>query len=140
MNKVILSGRLARDPEIRYTQTGKCVAQFTLAVNRRTSKDAQQADFIPIVVWNKLAEICGQYLQKGSQIIVEGRIQVRQYTVNDNSKRYITEVIANEIEFTGKTKPYDDESNTKRQGLTPQAAKQQSFGKEVAPEDEEIPF
>lgn len=82
MNKVILSGRLVRDPEIRYTQTGKAVASFTLAVNRRFSRNTNQeqtADFIPIIVWDKLAEICSKYLFKGSQVLIEGRMQIRTY-------------------------------------------------------------
>ena len=120
-----------RDPEVRYTQTGKAVASFTLAVNRRfSSSDAQQtADFIPIVVWDKLAEVCGNNLVKGSQVLIEGRIQIRSYDAQDGSKRYVTEVIAHEIEFMG------------RQAIkyvqTPPQAK--SFGPEV-PCDEEIPF
>lgn len=77
MNKVILAGRLTKDPEVRYTQTGLAVASFTLAVNRRFTKekDKQQADFIPIVIWDKLAEVCGNYLVKGTQVLIEGRIQ-----------------------------------------------------------------
>lgn len=127
MNKVILAGRLTKNPEIRYTQTGKAVASFTLAVNRRFSHNTNQeqtADFIPIVVWDKLAEVCSKYLFKGSQVLIEGRMQVRNYEAQDGSKRYVTEVIAQELEFMG-TKP-----------LSTQA---QSFGSEV-PEDEEIPF
>lgn len=102
MNKVIISGRLARDPEMRYTTSGKAIASFNLAVNRRRSaNDQQTADFIPIVAWEKLAEICGNNLVKGSQILVEGRMQVRSYEGQDGTKRYVTEVVANEIEFMG---------------------------------------
>ena len=82
MNKVILAGRLVRDPELRYTQTGKAVVSFSLAVNRRFSRSADQqqtADFIPIVVWDKLAEVCSKHLFKGSQVLIEGRMQVRNY-------------------------------------------------------------
>ena len=103
MNKVILAGRLARDPEMRYTTSGKAVASFSLAVNRRFGRNAgdqqQTADFIPIIAWEKLAEICGNNLIKGSQVLVEGRMQVRSYDAQDGSKRYVTEVVANEIEF-----------------------------------------
>ena len=121
-----------RDPEVRYTQTGKAVASFTLAVNRRfSSSDAQQtADFIPIVVWDKLAEVCGNNLVKGSQVLIEGRIQIRSYDAQDGSKRYVTEVIAHEIEFMG-SKPINNVQ-------TPPQAK--SFGSEEVPCDEEIPF
>lgn len=133
MNKVILAGRLVRDPELRYTQTGKAVASFTLAVNRRFSHNNEQqtADFIPIIVWDKLAEVCSKHLFKGSQVLIEGRMQVRNYEVQDGSKRYVTEVIAQELEFMG-SKPTALESKP----LSPQA---QNFGQEVHP-DEEIPF
>ena len=100
MNKVILIGRLVKDPEIRYTQSGKGVASFVLAVDRRFSKEGQQtADFIPIVAWNKLAEIIGNNLTKGRRISVDGRMQVRSYDAQDGTKRYVTEVIADEVEF-----------------------------------------
>ena len=132
MNKVILAGRLVRDPKLRYTQTGKAVASFTLAVNRRFSHNQEQtADFIPIVVWDKLAEVCSKHLFKGSQVLIEGRMQVRNYEAQDGSKRYVTEVIAQELEFMG-SKPTALESKP----LSPQA---QNFGQEVHP-DEEIPF
>ena len=133
MNKVILAGRLVRDPKLRYTQTGKTVASFTLAVNRRFSHNNEQqtADFIPIIVWDKLAEVCSKHLFKGSQVLIEGRMQVRNYEAQDGSKRYVTEVIAQELEFMG-SKPTALESKP----LSPQA---QNFGQEVHP-DEEIPF
>ena len=121
-----------RDPEVRYTQTGKAVVSFSLAVNRRFSRNTnkeQTADFIPIIVWDKLAEVCSKHLFKGSQILVEGRMQIRSYDAQDGSKRYVTEVIAHEIEFMG-SKPINNVQ-------TPPQAK--SFGSEV-PCDEEIPF
>jgi len=85
MNKVIIVGRLTRDPEVRYTQSGKAVASFTVAVNRRFSRSDQQntADFIPVVAWEKLAEICGNNLIKGSQVLVEGRLQDRNSSPGD---------------------------------------------------------
>lgn len=104
MNKVVLIGRLARDPEVRYTQSGKAVTSFTLAVDRRVRKDTeaqQTVDFIPIVAWDKLAEICGNYLAKGRRTAVEGHIQVRSYEAKDGAKRYVTEVIAESVEFLG---------------------------------------
>ena len=102
MNKAILIGRLTRDPEVRYTQSGVAVCTFTLAVDRRFARrdanDGQPtADFIPIVTWRKLAEICGNNLIKGRRISVEGRIQVRNYEAQDGSRRYVTEVVANLI-------------------------------------------
>jgi single-strand DNA-binding protein len=101
MNKVILVGRLTKDPEVKNTTTGRAVASFTLAVDRRfKNKDGQkEADFIPIVFWGKQAELAGQYLSKGSQIGVAGRLQVRSYDAQDGSKRYVTEVIGDELTF-----------------------------------------
>ena len=125
MNKVILIGRLVKDPEIRYTQSGKGVASFVLAVDRRFSKEGQQtADFIPIVAWNKLAEIIGNNLTKGRRISVEGRMQVRNYDAQEGTKRYVTEVIADEVEFL----------DSKRDGQ----ARDILITKDVP--DEEIPF
>lgn len=131
MNKVILIGRLVKDPEIRYTQSGKGVASFVLAVDRRFSKEGQQtADFIPIVAWNKLAEICGNNLVKGRRISVEGRMQVRNYDAQDGTKRYVTEVIADEVEFLDSRK--DGQPKLEQQGKS-------SFDGANIP-DEEIPF
>ena len=141
MNKVILVGRLARDPEVRYTQSGKAVASFSLAVSRRFSKSSDQqntADFIPIVAWEKLAEICGNNLIKGSQVLVEGRLQVRNYDAQDGSKRYVTEVIAQDIEFMG-SKPTRSAEDQSTGGGFSAGSGANSFGSEVLP-DEEIPF
>jgi single-strand DNA-binding protein len=98
MNKVILKGRMARDPEMRYTTTGKAIASFTLAVNGY-GKDAK-AEFIPCVAWEKTAELIGNNCVKGSEILVEGRLQVRSYDKN-GEKRYVTEVIVTTFEFCG---------------------------------------
>ena len=122
MNKVILLGRLTADPEIRYTQAGKAVASLTIAVNRGFGSDS--ADFINCVAFEKLAEIIGNNLSKGSQVLVEGRMQNRSYENNQGEKRFITEVVLSNIEFVGSKKK--NETNT------------DSFGAEV--QDEEIPF
>ena len=136
MNKVLLTGNLARDPEVRYTQSGKAVASFSLAVNRRFSRanDGQQpsADFISIVAWEKLAEFCGNYLTKGSRILVEGRLQARSYDAQDGSKRYVTEVVASDIEFAG-SRPQGAGAPSHQP-----PAGQESFGPSIP--DEEIPF
>lgn len=100
MNNVVLIGRLAKDPDLRYTVTGKAVANMTVAVNRGYGKD-NEADFIPVIAWEKTAENCANYLTKGSQLAVQGRIQVRSYETQDGSKRYATEVVANHVEFLG---------------------------------------
>jgi single-strand DNA-binding protein len=102
MNKVILMGRLTKDPEIRYTNVNKtAVCSFTLAVNRKFAKQGEerQADFIPIVAWNKQAEFCGKYFRKGLQVAVSGRIQVRTWDDNEGKRRYATEVIAEDVYF-----------------------------------------
>ena len=100
MNKWIGKGRLTKDPEVRYTQAGKAVASFTLATDRHT-KEGQQADFIPCVAWEKLAEVIGNNLSKGREVLVEGRMQVRSYEAHDGSKRYVTECVINNMEFCG---------------------------------------
>ncbi len=121
MNHVTLIGRLTKDPEVRYTQQGTPVGTFTLAVDRRVAKDKpKEADFIPCVVWGKTAEVVGNWCKKGKQVAVEGRIQVRSYDAKDGTKRYVTEVIVNDLELLGKGdgsskqgggyQPLDDES------------------------------
>lgn len=102
LNRVILIGRLTRDPELRYTAEGTAVTQFTLAVDRPTKKD--EADFIPIVTWRQTAESCANYLKKGRLTAVEGRLQVRNYMKDDGTKVYVTEVIADNVRFLESSK------------------------------------
>lgn len=119
MNKAILVGRLTKDPELKYTPQGTAVATFTIAINRKfKGKDGEkEADFIPIVVWGAMGENTAKYMQKGSEIAISGRIQVRTYNAKDGYKRYVTEVIAEEITFVGSSKrnssnkPKDEESH-----------------------------
>lgn len=101
MNKTVLVGRLTADPTLKYTAgAGTAVATFTLAVDRTFKKDGQpEADFIPIVVWGKQAESVSQYTAKGKLIAVSGRIQTRSYEAKDGGKRYITEVVSEEVKF-----------------------------------------
>ena len=103
MNKVILIGRLTRDPELRYTGSNTPVATFSLAVNRPFTNQSgeREADFINCVVWRKLAETVKNYLSQGSQVAVEGRIQIRNYDDQNGQKRYVTEVIVENIDFVG---------------------------------------
>ena len=99
MNKIVLMGRLTRDVEVRYTQTNNTmVASFTLAVNRRFSKE-KEADFINIVAWSKLGEFCSKYFKKGQQVVVIGRLQTRTWEDEQGQKRYVTEVVAEESYF-----------------------------------------
>lgn len=114
MNKVILMGRLTKDPEVRYTQsTNTQVTSFTLAVNRRFVKQGEerQADFINIVAWNKTAEFVSKYFKKGQQVAVIGRLQTRTWDDDKGQKHYITEVIAEEVYFAGDKKE-ETQSNT----------------------------
>lgn len=106
MNKVILIGRLTRDPELRYTGSNTPVATFSLAVNRPFTNQSgeREADFINCVVWRKLAETVKNYLSQGSQVAVEGRIQTRNYDDQNGQKRYVTEVIVENIDFVGSRK------------------------------------
>ncbi|RXZ83849.1 single-stranded DNA-binding protein [Paenibacillaceae bacterium] len=101
LNRVILIGRLTRDPEMRYTPAGVAVTQFTLAVDRpfTSGQGEREADFIPVVTWRQLAETCANYLRKGRLTAVEGRIQVRNYENNEGKRVYVTEVIADNVRF-----------------------------------------
>lgn len=127
MNKVILVGRLAQDPEVRYTQNGKAVASFSLAVSRFFGQGQKETDFIPIVAWEKLAETCGNNLTKGQRVLIEGRLQIRSYEANDGQKRRVAEVIAQNMEFLERK-----QAGAEDKELSP-------FGGQVFPE-EEIPF
>ncbi len=98
MNRVILIGRMARDPELKFIQSGKAVATFSIAVNRSFSKE-KEADFFNVVVWGKTAENCANYLAKGRLVGLEGRLQSRSYEAQTGEKRYVTEVIADNVEF-----------------------------------------
>ena len=103
MNKVIMAGRLVKDPELKFIQnTGTATTTITLAVDKYNAKTKErEADFINVVVWGKQAENLAEYTVKGSQIAISGRIQTRSYEAKDGTKRYVTEVVANEIEFLG---------------------------------------
>ena len=100
VNKVIILGNLGRDPEVRYTQSGKAVANFSVATTSRRSKDGNEStEWHNIVVWDQLADLCGRFLNKGSKIYVEGRLQTREYNDRDGNKRRSTEVVAREVVF-----------------------------------------
>lgn len=143
MNKVILLGRLTRDPEVRYTQTGKVVCQFTLAVDRPfANQDGQrEADFIPVVVWGKSAETCGNYVTKGQRLLVEGRLQIRSYDAKEGGKRWVTEVIADRFEFVENRKDAQGSNSGQAPANAPsnRNSGMGGFGSEV-PFDEEVPF
>lgn len=130
MNKIILIGRLTKDPDLRYTQNGKAVCSFTLAVDRPyTNQEEKEADFINIVAWNKSGENAAKYLAKGRQAAVEGRLQIRTYDGDDGKKRWVTEVVADRVEFLGGGS-----------GSTKKADDLEDFGYEVQFDESEVPF
>lgn len=118
MNKVILIGRLAKDPEMKYlAQTGNAVSKFSLAVDRAYMKDGQkQTDFFNIVVWGKQAENVANYLTKGSLIALDGEIQNRSYENNNGEKRYITEIVASRVKFLSKANGGSDNGTVQDDG------------------------
>ena len=135
MNKVVLVGRLARDPELRSTQSGAQVVSFTVACDRRYQKQGEerQADFISCVAWNKTAEFVNQYFKKGMRIALDGRIQTRSYEDQNGNKRYATEVIAEAVEFA-QSKNEGGESHP-----APQAPSADIDGF-IPADDEDLPF
>jgi single-strand DNA-binding protein len=133
LNRVVLVGRLTRDPELRYTpNTGIAVATFTLAVDRNFAnrQGEREADFIPIVVWRKPAENCAKYLGKGSMVAVDGRLQVRSYE-QDGQRRYVTEVVAEDVRFLDSKGSRGGEGQERSKSLD-------DYGSEA--DDQDIPF
>ena len=102
LNKVMLIGNLGTDPEMRYTPNGNAVTSFRIAVSRTFGAEEgrrEETDWFTVVSWNKLAELVGQHMQKGRKVFVEGRLQIRNYDAKDGTKRYVTEIIANQVLF-----------------------------------------
>lgn len=155
LNKVVLIGNLTRDPELRYTPSGSAVCTFSLATNRQWTTDSgekkEDAEFHRVVAWNKLAEICGQYLTKGRKVYVEGRLQTRKWAGQDGVERQTTEVIISDMIILdgqgGSSKEYDipDEAlgdvpvfDEGGQQAAPKKAESKPKTEEVA--DDDIPF
>lgn len=105
VNKAIILGRLGKDPEVKYTPSGTAVANFSVATSEKwkgkDGKEQERTEWHRIVVWQKLAELCGEYLVKGAQAYIEGRIQTRDWEDKDGVKRYVTEIVADKIQFLG---------------------------------------
>ena len=141
MNRIILLGRLTKDPEVRYTNTGKVVAQFTLAVDRPfTGPDGKrEADFIPVIIWGKQAETVGNSMQKGHRALVEGRLQIRSYDGKDGQKHWVSEVIADRFEFIERKADGAGGALAQASAPAPQQGGFENFGTSV-PFNEEIPF
>lgn len=131
LNRCIFIGRLTKDSELTYTPNGVAVCKFTLAVERnyKNAQGEREVDFINIVVYRQLAELCANYLAKGKLAAVDGRIQVRSYTTDDGQKRWVTEVIAENVRFL-----------SPRDGGGSQSGGMSNIGHEVNLDDDTIPF
>lgn len=144
MNKVMLIGRLTKDPDLRYTQSGTAVANFTLAVNRRYNPNGEQeADFINCVAWQKAAEFVADYFHKGKQMALEGRLQVRSYDGDDGKRRWVTEVVVEQMEFVGSKNDSKGNSGNGNSGGGTHSGSSSSYeglGQEVMFDDNELPF
>ncbi len=131
VNKVILIGRLGQDPEMKYTPSGKAVCNFSVATSEnwkdRNGQKQERTEWHRIVVWDKLAELCNQYLAKGRQAYIEGRLQTRSWDAQDGTKRYATEVLANTVQFLGgaampaSNNSYDNSFSQEQPAAAPQA-------------------
>ena len=139
INKVILIGRLGQDPEVRYTPSGVAVANFSIATSEEwTDKDSgekkERTEWHRIVAWRRLGEICGEYLSKGRQVYVEGRLQTRSWDDRDGNKRYTTEIVASDVQFLGSRDMGDGGRPSGDAGGGFQGAPG------PGPEDDDIPF
>lgn len=139
MKRATLIGNLVRDPELKTTTNGISTCSFTIAINRRfkNAQGVQEADFITIVTWRQLAELCAKYLAKGRKVGVVGSIQTRNYTAQDGTKRYVTEVLADEIEFLTPRSSDAFPADTGPSSSDPSAVPSNGF---TAVSDDELPF
>ena len=144
MNKAILIGNLANDPESRTTQSGIAQCTFRLAVQRRfaNQQGVREADFLTIVCWRQTAELCARYLSKGRRVAVEGSIQTRSYDAQDGSKRWVTEIIADNFEFAGGSRNDGDAApRTESFAPAPHPAESAAAPDEMQEiDDDELPF
>lgn len=148
MNKVILIGRLTKDPDLKLVPgSGTAVTTFTIAVDRRFKREGQpEADFVPVVVWGKQAEATANYMSKGKLIGVSGRIEIRNYEAKDGTRRYVTEVVADEVQFlewgnkqSNSSGGFDQSSQTNSNNTT--TMNEPNYGSDVTPiQDDDIPF
>lgn len=143
MNKVILIGNLTKDPELTTTTSGISVCKFTVAVSRpfKNASGEQEADFLPIIVWRQQAENCGKYLRKGSKCAIDGSIQTRTYDDKDGNRRYVTEVVAERVEFIsgGGNRQSEDEFDDTPKKMPAGKKKPVSELTQVE-DDEDLPF
>ena len=144
LNKVVLAGRLTADPELKQTQSGISVVSFTIAVNRKYSKEQQQTDFISVIAWRQTAEFISRYFKKGSAICITGAIQTRSWQDQQGQKRYATEVIADEAMFVDSKSDNQPAANGASapgtMGYVPEAYASTAPKFEEIPPDEDLPF
>ena len=141
MNKVILIGNLTRDPELTTTTSGISVCRFSLAISRKftNSEGERETDFINVVVWRNLADNCHKFLRKGSKAAVVGNLQTRNYDAQDGTKRYVTEVVAEEVEFVG-AKAADDGTQDVGADADAEGGNQGGTTKLTPIQDDTLPF
>ena len=135
LNKAILIGNLGRDPEVKYTPSGLAVANFTIATTEKWTKDGkkeEKTEWHRLVAFGRLAEICGEYLQKGKQIYAEGKLQTRDWTDKDGNKRYTTEIVVSQMQMLGGA-PAGQKAQSEPQPYSSSPVK--TFG-----EDSSLPF
>lgn len=146
VNKVILVGNLGKDPELRYTPSGAAVASFSLATTERykdkSGEYQEKTEWHNIIAWRQLAEICGKYLHKGKQVYIEGKIQTRSYDDRDGNKRYVTEIIADQVQMLGSSSDGRSQSREPREPAARQAAATGGGGdfEPAFNPDDDIPF
>ena len=135
MNTWVGIGRLTHDPELKETQSNRTIANFTIAINRtyRNQDGETEADFINIVAWDKLAENIGKYTKKGSQVAVEGRLQIRNYTNDEGRRVYITEIIASNVRFLDTKSNQSEPTSFKANDTT-------AFNNEPTPPENDLPW
>ncbi len=121
MNKVLLTGRLTRDPELRSLASGKSVTTFSIATNEYAGNGKEKAEYHTVVTWDKLAQVCGQYLGKGQQVALEGRIQTRSWDDDRGVRHWKTEIVANHVEMLSGRKKKDYEAQAAADALETQA-------------------
>lgn len=142
MNKAIISGNLTEDIELKETTTGKKVCTFTVAVNRRyaDANGNRQTDFLRVVCWRELAEVCAKYLCKGRKVLVTGQIQSRQYEAQDATKRTVTEIVADEVEFLSSRKDGEATSSVGSADSFPGGEAKGEYERLTPADDDELPF
>lgn len=139
VNKMILIGNVGKDPDVKFTPGGQAVANFTIACNEswkdKSGEKQERVEWVRIVAWGKLAELCGQYLVKGRQVYIEGKMQTREWTDKENVKKWTTEVVAKEVTFLGKG---EGRAETAASGNPPEPSG--GAPGEAGPGEDDIPF